>query len=333
MKVLVVIVGWVSMMAGGESRVLAESSDFATPEEQVRVLETLEKQGLFPIWNGKDPRTLEQLTLVGKKFDDASLAMLGTKQFPQACSIGGGNTSMTSKGFGRLWAQFPNASAFGCGDTDLDADDFAAPRPGQLRSLTLSRGKLDRRLLEKMLPFQRFDTLHFCDTDFCDDDFLLVNQHQWLETLSLTNCKITSKCLPAIGRCTKLTGLALSKADIDDKSMLLLGELENLEGLTLDDTPIGDDGLGVLLKLRRLRDLRLDGTRVTDAGIAILAQVPTLYSVDLSRTEVTMAGLKQLQEHPRLTEVRFDKTAITREEYSEFYHGLPAIRKKLSPRP
>ncbi len=307
----------------------AEQLDFPNSQEQVRVLGVLDKHGVVLVWDQQDPRTLEEVIVTGQRFDDSLLALLEGKHFPPSCYINVGKASMTSGGLGRLWESFPNAAGFGCSDVRLDSDDFAEPRPGQLRRFSLARANVDKRLLEKMLPFQRFDTLHFRNTNFGDDDFLLVNQYQCLETLSLNECCITSQCLPAIGRCSKLTWLSLSHANIDDKAMVFLGELERLEGLLLDDTSVGDHGIDVLLKLPNLRDLRLDGTRITDTGLLTLAQVPRLYSLDLSRTHVTIRGLMHLQEHPNLTSVTVDNTAITREEFSKFYHALPAVRRKL----
>ena len=93
-----------------------------------------------------------------------------------------------------------------------------------------------------------------------------------------------------------LETLTLSETRITDEGLESIGNLDSLKSLNLSSTAVGDDGLAHLRSLRNLQDLDLIVTSVSDEGLIHLEQMKSLTSLALSYTEISDAGLAHLKD-------------------------------------
>ena len=93
----------------------------------------------------------------------------------------------------------------------------------------------------------------------------------------------------------KLQTLDVSNSKVSDKGLYHLSELIELRSLDLDGTEITDEGLTHLSKLKNLQTLELSGTQVSDDGVEYLKNLSQLESLMLMDTNVTDDGINDLR--------------------------------------
>jgi Leucine-rich repeat (LRR) protein len=116
-----------------------------------------------------------------------------------------------------------------------------------------------------------------------------------LQTLDLTNSKVTDAGLVHLNGLTRLRVLRLNGTRISDAGLEHLKGLPSLQTLDLTHTQVTDAGLKHLKGLPSLQTLDLTNTRVTGTGLADLKELKSLQELYLTNTRVTDAGLVHLK--------------------------------------
>jgi Leucine-rich repeat (LRR) protein len=113
-----------------------------------------------------------------------------------------------------------------------------------------------------------------------------------LESLNLTNTKITEAGFAATLATPKLRTLNLTGCLLSPGMLETLSKLENLEELLLDRTSITDKELVALESLGKLKLLDLSSTQISDAGFQSLAKLTSLETLRINHTSVTGQGMQ-----------------------------------------
>ncbi|MCH7990564.1 MAG: hypothetical protein IID46_15595, partial [Planctomycetes bacterium] len=116
-----------------------------------------------------------------------------------------------------------------------------------------------------------------------------------LQTLHLTNSRVTDAGLVHLKGLSKLQVLELNGTKVTDAGLIHVKGLKNLKRLGLTYTPITDAGLVHVEGMTSLEVLALAYTKVTDAGMEHLYGLPKLQTLYLAKTKVTRAGVIALQ--------------------------------------
>ncbi len=183
-----------------------------------------------------------------------------------------------------------------------------------------------------------------------DDDLTPLQDLEGIESLTLTETRVTGPGLQSISRWQSLRDLSLGHNPIGDEGLAHLGALKGLvsldlyrtritdeglrhlngltklEELSLSETSISDSGLRHLSSLNRLHTLRLWDTRVSDEGLQFLSGLKNLKQLGLGATLVTDAGLKQLESLTSLESLSFLETSVTQEACDRLREALPNCR-------
>ena len=146
-------------------------------------------------------------------------------------------------------------------------------------------------------------TLNLSNTNV-DDEALnkLANSESHLESLDLSECKITKNILTAISNCQNLKTLILrSCQSVTDVSAL--AGCASLHTLNLSNTNVDDDDLNELANSESLKNslhtLNLSGcSGVTN--VSTLAGCTSLHTLNLSNTNIDDEALKELAKLPNL---------------------------------
>lgn len=123
----------------------------------------------------------------------------------------------------------------------------------------------------------------------------LVEGIPQMQSLSLTNTKVTNRCLQSLQPAAHLIRLRVDMTRITDAGLQHLQQIPTLEELHMWRTRITDQGVAYLSELPKLRYLSLDETQVTDEGLKSLEQMKSLRYLSLWKTQVTDEGVQRLQ--------------------------------------
>ena len=176
-----------------------------------------------------------------------------------------------------------------------------------LSELTLSYGRYDRAVFENIGSLASVRTIKF----WCwfeglqDSDVLHILELPNLESLAVTNSKITSEVVDAIAKCHSLKSLNLQGTEIGGKDLRALSALGNLESLWLDNvnddqiqhlaasfpnlsrfstrSPLTDKALPAISQLKELEYLSITACDITVSETDVENQLPSLKYVFLSR--------------------------------------------------
>lgn len=113
-----------------------------------------------------------------------------------------------------------------------------------------------------------------------------------LESVNLSNTKITDAGLSVTLNLPKLTRLDLSACTVTPAMMASLSKLENLEVLSLEGTRIGDEDVSQLANLAQLKELNLSHTMITDSSFRVLGTLKSLEILKVSNTNLNGSGMQ-----------------------------------------
>jgi Leucine-rich repeat (LRR) protein len=116
---------------------------------------------------------------------------------------------------------------------------------------------------------------------------------RYILLLNLRGSMVTDTGMLHLKR-AQLQTLQLSDSKISDKGLAVLKGSTSLQILELNRTEITDQGIANLTNLPKLVNLYLSETKITDAGLAHLKNLPALKHVQLRGTKVTAEAVKRL---------------------------------------
>lgn len=97
-----------------------------------------------------------------------------------------------------------------------------------------------------------------------------------------------------------IQSLNLSECKLTDAGLALVGRCRTVYELSLYSSNVGDAGLAQITRMSCLRSLNLIKTHVTVAGMPFLKALPVLESLGLNESHVRQEGFLALQSCPRL---------------------------------
>lgn len=102
-----------------------------------------------------------------------------------------------------------------------------------------------------------------------DVDFALLKRipPQILDSMDLSQTKVTDEDLANVKRFTRLKEIDLSDTNVTNKALEHLSSMKSLRKIWLDNTHVDDEALASLAELSKLQKLSLKDCNVTDAGI------------------------------------------------------------------
>ena len=154
-----------------------------------------------------------------------------------------------------------------------------------------------------------------------DDDLIHVAAlDASLETLDLSETKVTDRGLAYLSTLTRLEKLFLDETKVTDDGLRYLKPLVNLDVLALNGTSITGRGLASLKMLTKLRVLNLSETKINDERLVYLAPFTNLETLALVNNGLTGKGFKHLSGLTNLIVINFNKNPVIDE-------GLPHLAK------
>ncbi|MCH8048340.1 MAG: hypothetical protein IID44_31985 [Planctomycetes bacterium] len=154
-----------------------------------------------------------------------------------------------------------------------------------------------------------------------DDDLIHVAAlDESLETLDLSETKVTDRGLAYLSTLTRLEKLFLDETKVTDAGLRYLKPLVKLDVLALSGTPITGRGLANLKSLTKLRVLNLSETKINDERLVYLAPFTNLETLALVNNGLTGKGFKHLSGLTNLIVINFNKNPVIDE-------GLPHLAK------
>ena len=154
-----------------------------------------------------------------------------------------------------------------------------------------------------------------------DDDLIHVAAlDASLETLDLSETKVTDRGLAYLSTLIHLEKLFLDETKVTDAGLQYLKPLVNLDVLALNGTSITGRGLASLKMLTKLRVLNLSETKINDERLVYLAPFTNLETLALVNNGLTGKGFKHLSGLTNLIVINFNKNPVIDE-------GLPHLAK------
>lgn len=141
-----------------------------------------------------------------------------------------------------------------------------------------------------------------------------------LETLDLSETKVTDRGLAYLSSLAQLEKLFLDETKVTDAGLRYLKPLVKLDVLALNGTPITGKGLANLRALTKLRVLNLSETKINDERLVYLAPFTNLETLALVNNGLTGKGFKHLSGLTNLIVINFSKNPVTDD-------GLPHLAK------
>ncbi len=131
--------------------------------------------------------------------------------------------------------------------------------------------------------------------EFVDAHLMHLKALTSLQSLDLTNSKVTDAGLAHLKGLTRLQVLNLSGTQVTDAGLVHLKGLTSLKRLDLTYTRITGAGLAHVEGLTSLKTLALGYTKITDPRLEHLFGLTKLQTLYLTNTKVTGAGVKALR--------------------------------------
>ena len=128
-----------------------------------------------------------------------------------------------------------------------------------------------------------------------DDHMVSLAGLATLESVILSDNKISDRGLAYLSQSTDLQRLELSKNNVDGTGLKYLKRATNLRHLGLHDNPVSDEGLVHLTTFTDLAHLGLANSNITDQGLRHLFRLSNLQYLGLSGTHVTKAAATEFQ--------------------------------------
>jgi len=182
----------------------------------------------------------------------------------------------------------------------------------RLETLAIGRGPITNSGLLSVTRLNRLRRLqlHACPgvSDAALRQILLLCP---LETLELSDLKVTGEFLDRAMQLDRLECLELSWIPFEEQNAPRIGDLRGLRTLGMAWTGVGDRTITEIGRLERLEHLNLSGTLVSDNGLARLRALRQLRTIDLSRTRITDKGICGFDAHSGLKTMVLAGTQIT----------------------
>ncbi len=259
---------------------------------------------LGPEWRGGNEDLLllskfhwvDELSLQGGLFSDASLSVIERVKGPSALRLS--DTKTSPEGLGRFLQTKANSISV----LDINGPEFDDACLRYLDGMKFLKwliigpdcrvtddGVRDLGKLEELLFLQI--NARGVTGKHLKALIGLVNLHG----LILADTAVHDDVVADLGQNVRLNYLDLSRTEVSGESFEHLACLADLNTLILDETPISDVGLANLRSLPTLEALSLDGTLVGDRHMKIIGCLPHATTISMNNTSVTAAGIGELR--------------------------------------
>ncbi|MEC9091092.1 MAG: hypothetical protein VX438_00190, partial [Planctomycetota bacterium] len=159
-----------------------------------------------------------------------------------------------------------------------------------------------KKLENSLLDTGSYRILYLGHSDIDDSILGLLENADQLESLDLSQTRVTSSGIEKLSGLHKLKYLSLEKTGVTDSCMAGIARLESLEELDLKTTAITDRGLGEIDGLQNLVALWMGGTRVSDRSLNFLLKLGSLKQLDIRKTAISDSGSVKLKQKLQLVE-------------------------------
>ena len=153
-----------------------------------------------------------------------------------------------------------------------------------------SKAEIENSLLQPA----RYKILYLGYSDVDDETLELLKDATRLETLDLSETRVTSAGIEKLKRLTGLQYLSLERTKVSDACFEQVGAFTDLAELDLTMTAVTDSGVSKMTGLQKLQILWVAGTRVSDRSVDSLLKLKSLQKMDIRKSGITEAGKKRL---------------------------------------
>jgi hypothetical protein len=209
----------------------------------------------------------------------------------------------------------------GSGVTNEHIQAVAAFR--DLRHLTVGRCSIDDWAFDCLRGFSRLESLKIHSKKLKGDCLHQIVSPS-LEWLDLRDSPIEDAALLQLNTSLPIETLELSNTRITDVGLAHVLKLTNLRLLAVERTAIKGHGFKNAIT-RHLGNVNLSSTALDDTTVAYLCELPSLGVCALNGTAVTNNGLLKLAQMPNLSLVEVRDTRVTSEGTLSLFELRPDV--------
>lgn len=151
------------------------------------------------------------------------------------------------------------------------------------------------------------------EDDLADEGLLHLAKIPHLESLHLYKTNFTGKGMQAIGKLTKLEGLAIDSQLLDDEDLQHLRQLKNLKALNLECPQLSGQCLPHVVSLPCLRSLLMVVRSVASEDLSQICKVTNLQLLELHDVQTNDDFVQAIKSMPELLSLSLDSANLTDE--------------------
>ncbi len=181
-----------------------------------------------------------------------------------------------------------------------------------LRSLFLRGLGVSDETLRDLHGPRRLESLSLSNARITDDCLTLIATDMTeLQHLSIDTCFIKGAGLAALRRCPNLVSIVVRGCDLTDEGIADIGELKQIRSLRIDGgSKLTDEGLRRIGALAQLTDLTVVGECFTDQGLKYLSEFRELQTLHLQSRRGGFSDPAPLAENRKLAWLHLSPSLI-----------------------
>ena len=160
-----------------------------------------------------------------------------------------------------------------------------------ITEIDMSGAKVSENGLGALSTLPNLESLNISNSRVGSDSLVAIGKSQSLKTINLANSDANDRVVSELSQIPHLQSLDLSGSQVTGGSATSFGSMPELIELSLSGTSV-DDQVTAALATLPIRNLDLSQSRITNASLPLILRIATLEKLNVSFCEVTGDGFK-----------------------------------------